>query len=475
MPAYQRIAPSVMTRARRVITSGPCGGALVAGAGSGSVGSDMDDLLAARATMAFSLGFHIIFAAIGMTMPFFMSAAHWLYLKKGDAVHLGLTKMWMKGVAILFAVGAVSGTVLSFELGLLWPGFMRHAGAIIGMPFSWEGTAFFLEAVAIGLFLYGWGRMNRWLHWATGLVVGVSGFASGIFVVAANGWMNAPAGFSWADGAAGDIDPVAAMFNRAWLHQTLHMQVAAFQAVGFAVGGIHAILYLRGRARDLNLKAFRIAMVFGAAASLVQPFAGHFAGQRVAELQPAKLAAMEGHFETSRRAPLYIGGIPDVEKREMKRGVPLPGLLSFVAHDDFDAEVTGLDRFPEEDWPPVVITHVAFQIMVGIGGLLALLGVLFFWFLRKRAFPKWLLWIFGASVPLGMIAIEAGWVVTEVGRQPWIIYGVMRTKDAVTPVPGMAYHFYLFLVLYLSLAAATVWLFKRQIQVAQGKFEEGAS
>jgi cytochrome bd ubiquinol oxidase subunit I len=434
----------------------------------------MDDLVAARATMAFSLGFHIIFAAIGMTMPFFMSAAHYLYLKKGDEVYLELTKMWVKGVAILFAVGAVSGTVLSFELGLLWPGFMQHAGAIIGMPFSWEGTAFFLEAVAIGLFLYGRKRMNRWVHWWTGMAVGISGFASGIFVVAANSWMNTPAGFDWVDGAAINIDPVAAMFNQAWLHEAIHMQLGALQAVGFAVGGIHAILYLRGRAPDLNMKAVKIALTFGAAAAIVQPFAGHFAGQRVAELQPAKLAALEGHFETGTRAPLYIGGIPDVETRTMKWGIPLPGLLSFVAHDDFNAEVIGLDQFSEEDWPPVVIVHVAFQIMVAIGTVMAATGVLFFWFWRKGGFPRWFLWVLGASMPLGMIAIEAGWVVTEVGRQPWIVYEIMRTKDAVTPVPGMVYHFYLFVALYVSLAAATVWLMGRQIMMVQTRLSGGA-
>lgn len=430
----------------------------------------MDNLTAARATMAFSLGFHIIFAAIGMTMPFLMSAAHWLYLKKKDPVYLELTKMWMKGVAILFAVGAVSGTVLSFELGLLWPGFMRHAGAIIGMPFSWEGTAFFLEAIAIGLFLYGWKRMKPWVHWTTGLMVGVTGFVSGIFVVAANGWMNAPAGFDWANGVASNVDPVKAMFNRAWFHQSVHMQLAALQAVGLAVAGIHAWLYLRGRAPDLNLKALRIAMVFGAAASIAQPFAGHFAGERVAQLQPAKLAAIEGHFETSRRAPLTLGGLPDAETRTMKGGIAIPGLLSLLAHRDINAEVIGLDQFPREDWPPLVITHVAFQIMVGIGSLLALLGVLYVWFRRRDTLPRWLLWAVVACAPLGMVALEAGWVVTEVGRQPWIIYGIMRTKDAVTPVPGMVYHFYLFLGLYLMLAAATVWLLRRQILTVQQKF-----
>lgn len=430
----------------------------------------MDDLVAARATMGFSLGFHIVFAAIGMTMPFLMSAAHFRYLKRRDPVDLELTRMWMKGVAILFAVGAVSGTVLSFELGLLWPGFMQHAGAIIGMPFSWEGTAFFIEAIAIGLFLYGWKRMHPWLHWATGLVVGVSGFLSGIFVVAANGWMNSPTGFDWVNGAAVNIDPVRAMFNRAWLHQSIHMQIGALQAVGLAVAGIHAFLFLRGRAPGVHLKALRIALAFGATASLAQPFAGHFAGERVAKLQPAKLAAIEGHFETSRRAPLTLGGVPDVESRTMRWGLPVPGLLSFLAHRDVDAEVTGLDRFPREEWPPVLIVHVAFQIMVAIGTLLAVVGLLYFWFKRCAEFPRWFLWVVVGCAPLGTLALEAGWVVTEVGRQPWIIYGVVKTKDAVTPVPGMLYHFYLFLTLYLGLAATTAWLLGRQIRAAQAKF-----
>jgi cytochrome d ubiquinol oxidase subunit I len=393
-----------------------------------------------------------------------------MYLKKKDPIYLELTKMWMKGVAILFAVGAVSGTVLSFELGLLWPGFMRHAGPIIGMPFSWEGTAFFLEAIAIGLFLYGWKRMQPWVHWTAGLMVGVTGFISGIFVVAANGWMNAPTGFDWVEGTASNVDPVKAMFNPAWLHQSIHMQLAALQAVGFAVAGIHAWLYLRGRTPDLNLKALRIAMVIGAVASIAQPFAGHFAGERVAAQQPAKLAAIEGLFVTSRRAPLTLGGLPDAETRTTKGGVEIPGLLSLLAHRDINAEVTGLDQFPREDWPPVVITHVAFQIMVAIGTLLAILSVIYLWFRRRSALPRWLLWAVVASAPLGMIALEAGWVVTEVGRQPWIIYGIMRTKDAVTPVPGMIYHFYIFLVLYLTLAVATVWLLRRQILAVQQKF-----
>lgn len=429
----------------------------------------MDDLIAARATMAFSLGFHIIFAAIGMTMPIFMSAAHYLYLKRGDTACLELTKLWLKGVAIFFAVGAVSGTVLSFELGLLWPRFMQHAGPIIGLPFSYEGTAFFLEAVAIGLFLYGWKRLRPWVHWWSGVMVAVSGFASGMFVVAANGWMNAPAGFDWVEGAARNIDPWRALFNRAWPHQTLHMQLAALQAVGFGVAGIHAWLWLRGKARPLNLKAIQIALSFGATAAVVQPFAGHFAAQRVAVLQPTKLAAMEGHFQTGSHAPLYIGGIPNVETRTMEGGIPLRGMLSLLAFNDSAAEVKGLDRVPRDDWPPVVITHVAFQVMVAIGGVMAVLGALFFLLVRKPELPRWYLRTLVATFPLGAIAIEAGWVVTEVGRQPWIVYGLIRTRDAVTPMPGMAYHFYFFLLLYAGLAAATAWLFRRQVQKSAGQ------
>jgi cytochrome d ubiquinol oxidase subunit I len=433
----------------------------------------MDDLLAARSTMAFSLGFHIIFAAIGMVMPFFMAVAHFLYLKRNRQEDLELTKLWMKGVAILFAVGAVSGTVLSFELGLLWPGFMKHAGPIIGMPFSWEGTAFFLEAIAIGLYLYGWNRMNRWVHWTAGLVVGISGFASGVFVVAANSWMNSPAGFEWVNGQALNIDPVAAMFNRAWLHQTVHMQVAAIQAVGFAVAGLHAFLLLKGKQSALHARALKIAMVFATVASIIQPLVGHFAAQKVAEYQPAKLAAMEAHFHTESRASLIIGGIPDVETGEVHGAIKIPGALSFLAFNDFNATVKGLHDLPRDEWPPVMVTHFAFQIMVGLGTLMIGLGILYVFFVRKGNMPPWFLKVLVLATPIGFIAIEAGWVVTEVGRQPWIIYGIMKTKDAVTPMPGIQFHFYLFLVLYFFLSFVTAWLFRRQLQVAESNMNNG--
>lgn len=428
-----------------------------------------DGLLAARSTMGFSLAFHIIFAAIGMVMPFFMATSHYFYLRSGHKAYLALTRMWSKGVAILFATGAVSGTVLSFELGLLWPGFMKHAGSIIGMPFSWEGTAFFLEAIAIGIFLYGWDKIPRWWHWVSGVVVGISGLASGIFVVSANSWMNTPAGFDWVNGAAQNVDPVAAMFNAHWLEQALHMTLASFEAVGFVVAGIHAYLLLRGGSPRLNAHALRIALSFGAVAALLQPLSGHFSAQKVAVNQPMKLAAMEALFVTQAAAPLLIGGIPDLEKREVSLALEIPGGLSFLAFNDFKAEVKGLDQIPESDWPKVLWVHLAFQVMVGIGSVLAAVGGLFLFktYLRKGHWSRPLLWLLVLCAPLGFVALEAGWMVTELGRQPWIIYGVMRTADAVSGIPLLGFHFGLFIVVYSMVGVMCVLLLYRLIRSYQ--------
>nr|WP_295928050.1 cytochrome ubiquinol oxidase subunit I [uncultured Dyadobacter sp.] len=428
----------------------------------------MNDFIAARSQMALSLGFHIIFSCIGMVMPFFMAVAHYYYLKTGQPVYKNVTKAWSKGVAIFFATGAVSGTVLSFELGLLWPGFMKHAGPIFGMPFSLEGTAFFIEAIALGFFLYGWDRFNPWFHWFTGVVVGVSGLASGILVVAANAWMNSPAGFDYVNGQYLDIDPIAAMFNDAWFSQALHMTIAAFAATGFAVAGVHAFMILRGNHVLFHTKSFTIAAVFGCVAALVQPLSGDISAKDVAIRQPAKLAAMEAHFHTEKSASLLVGGIPDEERQEVDLGIRLPGFLSFLAHGNFEAEVTGLDRIPKENHPPVAITHYAFQVMVGMGMVMMLIAALYFTALwKKRGWLQktWLLKLFAFATPLGFIAVEAGWTVTEVGRQPWIIYGVMRTADAVTPMPGIAYSFYLFSAIYVSLAIFVVFMLYRQIKM----------
>lgn len=428
----------------------------------------MDDFIAARSQMALSLGFHIIFSCIGMVMPFFMAVSHYYWLKTGKPVFKNVTKAWSKGVAIFFAVGAVSGTVLSFELGLLWPKFMKHAGPIFGMPFSLEGTAFFIEAIALGFYLYGWNRFNKWFHWFTGVVVGVSGLISGILVVAANSWMNSPSGFDYANGVFSNIDPMKAMFNDAWFSQALHMCIAAFAATGFAVAGIHALMILRKQNVEFHSKAFRIAAIFACVAALLQPISGDISARYVAKHQPAKLAAMEAHFHTGKNVPLIIGGIPNLKRQEVDYAIKIPGLLSFMINDDTKSEVQGLDRFVQHDRPPVVICHVAFQIMVGLGMFMLFVALLYFiaiWKKKKWLDKRWLFQLFVALTPLGFVAVEAGWTVTEVGRQPWIIQGIMRTIDAVTPMPGVKYSFYLFTALYFSLSIVVIFLLYRQIKM----------
>ncbi len=434
----------------------------------------MDDFIAARSQMALSLGFHIVFACIGMVMPFFMAIAHFYWLKTKDPVYKNITKAWSKGVAIFFATGAVSGTVLSFELGLLWPNFMKNAGPIFGMPFSLEGTAFFIEAIALGFFLYGWDRFNPWFHWFTGVVVGVSGIVSGILVVAANSWMNSPTGFDYVKGQYLNIDPIKAMFNPAWFEQALHMSIASFAATGFAVAGVHALMIIRKKNAKFHYMAFRIAIVFAAVAAILQPLSGDISARDVAKRQPAKLAAMEAHFKTERESPLIIGGIPDTKKKKVYDAIQIPGLLSFMTYDDFNAEVTGLDRVPEKDQPPVAITHYAFQVMVGLGMLMLGLALLYFFalFKKKKWFSaSWFLKLFVVATPLGFIALEAGWTVTEVGRQPWIIQGVMRTAEAVTPMPGIRFSFYLFTAVYLSLSLVVIFMLYRQIKMVSKMYD----
>ena len=397
-----------------------------------------------------------------------MAVAHYYWLKTNNVVYKNITKAWSKGVAIFFATGAVSGTVLSFELGLLWPEFMKHAGPIFGMPFSLEGTAFFIEAIALGFFLYGWDRFNPWFHWATGVVVGVSGLLSGILVVAANAWMNSPSGFDYVNGQYINIDPIEAMLNDAWFSQALHMSIAAFAATGFAVAGIHALMILRGSNILFHSKSFKIAAIFGTVAAVLQPLSGDISAKDVAQRQPAKLAAMEAHFKTEERASLILGGIPDEKNEKVDYAIKIPGALSYLAHGDFKSEVIGLDKIPKENRPPVAITHYAFQIMVGMGMLMMAISVLYFfsiWKRKKWLGTKWLLKLFVAATPLGFIAVEAGWTVTEVGRQPWIIYGVMRTADAVTPMPGIVYSFYLFTAVYLSLSVIVTFMLYRQIKM----------
>ncbi|MEO5657482.1 MAG: cytochrome ubiquinol oxidase subunit I [Nitrospiria bacterium] len=431
----------------------------------------MLDLLAARSQMAMSLGFHIIFAAIGIALPVMMLAAEWRWMRTGDETALALAQRWAKGSAILFAVGAVSGTVLSFELGLLWPEFMAWAGPIIGLPFSLEGFAFFTEAIFLGIYLYGWHRVSPRAHFAAGIVVAVSGAASAVFVVTINAWMNTPTGFRLVDGQPVDIDPIAAMFNPSALQQVIHMLLAAYAATGLAVAGVHARLLLKDGTNVFHRRAFTIAFTVGAVAAVLQPVSGDLITRAVARNQPVKLAAAEAHFHTAAAAPFRLGGWPDVDTQTVPYALEIPAGLSLLLFYDPDAVVTGLDAVPRDEWPPVLIVHLAFQLMVACGLAMAAVSLwgAWRWWRRgavwgSRAFLRTV----AAVTPLGFVAIEAGWVVTEVGRQPWIISGVMRTAEAVTPMPGLIVPFITFTTLYLVLAGVVVVALRRHVAATPG-------
>ncbi len=422
----------------------------------------MNDLLAARTQMALSLGFHIVFAEIGIAMPLMMLVAEWRWLRTRDRAYLYLARRWATGTAILFAIGAVSGTVLSFELGLLWPGFMRFAGPLIGMPFSLEGFAFFLEAIFLGVYLYGWDRVSPRAHLAAGAVVAASGAASAVFVVMVNAWMNAPTGFRLsADGKLLDIDPIAAMQSPAAFQQTLHMLLAAYAATGLAVAGIHALMLLRGDTSGFHRRALVVALCVGAPAAVLQPLSGDLSARVVAMTQPVKLAALESQWTTERGAPLRIGGIPDAAHERTRWAIEIPYGLSYLAFHDPHAEVKGLDVVARTDRPPVAIVHFAFQTMVGLGSAMALVSLFAAWVAwRKRdvTASRTLLRALVVVAPFGFIATEAGWIVTEVGRQPWVVQGLMRTSDAVTPMPGLIVPMVLFTLLYVALGAIVVAL-----------------
>src|SRR5256712_4424283 len=425
----------------------------------------MSGFLFARSQMAMSLAFHIVFAALGIGMPLLMAIAEGMHLRTKQPVYLELCKRWAKGTAILFAVGAVSGTVLSFELGLLWPGFMEHAGAIIGMPFSLEGFAFFTEAIFLGVYLYGWKRVSPLIHWLSGVVVAMSGILSGIFVVTANAWMNAPAGFKIVDGKFADIDPIAAMLNPAAFHEVVHMTLAAFVATGFMVAAVHAFFLLRDRNDPFHRAALGLALAVACISMPLQILSGDLSARAVARLQPAKLAAMEAHYRTQAGAPLIIGGIPQNQTMTTDYALEIPHGLSFLATHDPNAKVVGLEEFPRDQWPDVRFGHWSFDIMVGSGMLmLALMVFADVLWLKYRRLPdsRWLLRGMVAAGPFGFLAIETGWVVTELGRQPWIIYGLMRTREAVTPMPGLVVPFVIFTAVYISLAMAVVFLLRRQ-------------
>jgi cytochrome d ubiquinol oxidase subunit I len=425
----------------------------------------MSSDVAARASLGVSLAFHIIFAALSIGLPVMFCAAEGIGLRTRDATWYTLARRWSRAAGILFVVGAVSGTALSFEFGLLWPRFMGFASGVVGLMFTFEGFAFFLEAIFLGLYLYGWDRLSPRVHWLCSLPVVVSGAIASQFIVAVNAWMNTPAGFKTVNGRAVNIDPIAAMFNPAAPAQALHMLIAAYQVTGFAVAAVYAVGLLRRRDDAYHRRGVLLGMTLATIMVPLQAIVGSWIGEMLARQQPEKLAGLESLFHTTTDAPLTLFGWPDAATQQVYFAITIPKLLSFLSFNHFDATVTGLDKYPASTWPPLPISHLAFDTMATLGGLF-LLVPLVFWFLyyrHQRAVPtaRWFLWVLVVCSPLVFIALEAGWVAAELGRQPWIIYNIMRTSDGATTNPGTALFFFLFLAIYVALGAATIGLLRR--------------
>ena len=419
----------------------------------------MEPLLAARLQMALTLGFHIIFACFGMGLPILLLVAEGRFLKTGDAEWRILARRWSKVFAVLFAVGAVSGTVLSFELGLLWPRFMGTYGPVIGLPFTLEAIAFFVEAIFAGIYLYGWDRLSPRAHWLSGVPIAVAGLASAVFVVTANAWMNCPGGFTLRGDKVVAAEPVAAMLNPASGPQVVHMILAAGLVCGFGVASVYAAARLRGSDSPRIRRAMMLGLAMGAICAPLQAISGDWAARTVARTQPVKFAALEGQFKTEAGAPLRIGGIPDSESETTRFAIEIPGGLSWLAHGDSGKVVEGLDRVPRADRPPVAVVHFAFQAMIGAGLFLLAISA---WvgrslvFRRKLPASRSFLWMVLIAGPLAGVGLEAGWVVTEVGRQPWIVQEMMRTREAVTDAPGIGWAFAAALAIYVILTAGTI-------------------
>jgi cytochrome d ubiquinol oxidase subunit I len=415
--------------------------------------------------MGSSLAFHIIFASLGVGLPVLLLVVEGLSLRAGaDPSWRILARRWSKAFGILFAVGAVSGTVLSFELGLLWPGFMRFAGGIIGLPFSMEGFAFFVEAIFVGLYVYGWERLSPMAHWLTTIPLALSGGASAWFVTTANAWMNSPAGFRLVGGRVTEVHPIQAIFNAGTPIETVHTMISSYLATGFAVAAVYAAGLLRGRTGGLHRRGLIVGLALGAVCTPLQIVSGDINARWVADHQPIKLAAMEGQFQTETGAPLRIGGLPDPAAGVTRYAIEIPGGLSFLAYGDAGHVVRGLNSYARDQRPDPRMVHLSFQVMVAIGFALLGLALWFFssmWARQRVPEARLMLALVTMSGFAGFVAVEAGWMVTELGRQPWIIYGIVRTSQAITPAPGLVVSFVASVAIYIGLAVALVLLLLR--------------
>jgi cytochrome d ubiquinol oxidase subunit I len=417
----------------------------------------------ARQMQALSLTVHLPLVCFGIAFPSLVLFAEWRYLRTGDQTYRTIAKRWSKVMLTLFAVGVVTGTILSFEFGILWPNFVGTFGSVFGLGFALEGFSFFVEAIFIAIYVYGWDRLKPRTHWLTGAPVVLAGITGSTFVIAVNAWMNHPGGFRMSHGKAVDVHPWAALFGNSFLWQELvHMYLAAYIVVGFLVAGWYAVCFLRGRFGRYERAALAIPLAIATLVSPVEVVVGDWAARVVAVNQPVKLAAMEGLAHTTKGAPEHLLGI--YEDGRVKYGIEIPHLLSLLADHSWNGEIKGLDTVPANDRPPVNVERFSFQTMVGIGTMFALLAVGYIFVrLRLRRLPRsrWFYWAIILAGPLALVAAIAGWITTEVGRQPWIVYGVMRTSQAVTGATDIPIGYGTLVLVYVALGAAVAWVLHR--------------
>ena len=425
---------------------------------------DQAYLLEARQMQALSFAMHIPLVCFGVAFPAMVIFMEWLGLRTGKAHYTAIARRWSKVMITLFAAGVVTGTLLSFELGILWPGFMSAFGDVFGLAFGLEGFSFFIEAIFMGIYVYGWDRLSPKKHLLAGIPVMVTGFTGSLMVISVNAWMQNPTGFDIVAGEVSNVEPWTALFGneRLW-PQLTHMYVAAFIVVGFLVSGAYAISWLKGRRGDYFRTAMVIPLAIACLAAPTQILIGDWSARTVAEDQPIKLASFEGLYETTEGAPETIFGWY-TDDNTIEYGIEIPNLLSLLAYHNPNAVVQGLDTVPEKDRPPVNVVRISFQTMVGIGTGLAALAVwfLFTWWRRKRLpQSKWFYRAVIAAGPAAVVALIAGWVTTEVGRQPWVVYGVMRTEEAVSGADGIVFGFVALLIVYVALIIATTWVLRK--------------
>jgi cytochrome d ubiquinol oxidase subunit I len=406
---------------------------------------------------------HIPLVCFGIAFPLMVLVMEWIGHRTGDPLYLAIARRWSRIMVALFAVGVITGTILSFEMGLLWPNFTATFGGVFGLGFAIEGFSFFLEAIFIGIYIYGWDRLSPRAHMLSALPIVLTGFTGSLMVIAVNAWMNHPGGFRIVRGEAVDIDTVDALFGNSYLwHELVHMYLAGYIVTGFVVAGAYAVARLRGRWGRYERTALVVPLTIAALASPVQLLVGDWAARDVADSQPTKLAALEGLGRTEKGAPIHVLGW--YHDGEVKFGIGIPKMLSVLAFHDPNARVEGLDAVAPAERPPVNIVRICFQAMVGIGTLLAALGALVLYMrVRRRRLPEWRWFYYGlaAAGPLSVVALICGWIVTEVGRQPWVVYRVMRTSQAVTDAGGIPVGYATLWIVYLAVGVGVVWILRR--------------